>query len=67
VFVSLLIAEGRSIVEIAAQAGHSPAVSLGTYAHVIEELSGLPPRPADDVVREARAPTARPGAISAES
>jgi hypothetical protein len=37
----LLIWEGKlSIVEIAAQMGHSPRMLLGTYAHVIGELSG---------------------------
>jgi integrase len=40
-FASLLIWEGRlSIVEIAAQMGHSPRMLLGTYTHVIAELSG---------------------------
>lgn len=36
-FVSLLIAEGHSVVEVARQAGHSPKVALDTYAHVFEE------------------------------
>jgi site-specific recombinase XerD len=39
-FVSLLIVEGASIVEIARQAGNSPAVALNVYAHVLEELEG---------------------------
>jgi integrase len=40
-YASLLIWEGKlSIVEIAAQMGHSPRMLLGTYAHVIAELSG---------------------------
>ena len=37
-FVSLLIREGQSIVEVARQAGHSPAVCLSTYAHVFDEF-----------------------------
>jgi len=53
-FVSLLIAEGASIVEVARQAGHSPAVALNVYAHVIEELEGGEQRPAEAVIREAR-------------
>jgi integrase len=53
-FVSLLIAEGASIVEIARQAGHSPTMALSTYAHVIEELEGAERRPAAAVIREAR-------------
>ena len=37
-FVSLLLAEGRTVVDIAAQAGHSPTMTLDTYGHVIDEL-----------------------------
>ena len=36
-FVSLLIAEGHNVVEVARQAGRSPKVALDTYAHVFEE------------------------------
>jgi site-specific recombinase XerD len=39
-FCSLLLAEGASVVEVARQAGHSPAMTLSTYGHVIEELEG---------------------------
>jgi integrase len=39
-FASLLLHEGRSVVEVAAQLGHSVAVCQGTYAHVIPELAG---------------------------
>ena len=53
-FVSLLIAEGRSVVEIAKQAGHSPTMALATYGHVIEELEGADRRPAAEVIRAAR-------------
>jgi integrase len=53
-FCSLLIAEGLSVVEIAQQAGHSPAMMLATYAHVIEELAGTERRPAEAVIRDAR-------------
>jgi integrase len=53
-FVSLLITEGASIVEVARQAGHSPAVALNVYAHVIEELEGGERRSAEAVIREAR-------------
>jgi integrase len=35
-FVSLLIAEGHNVVEVARQAGHSPKMALDTYAHVFE-------------------------------
>ena len=53
-FCSLLIAEGQSVVEIAQHAGHSPAMTLDTYGHVIEELAGTERRPAEVVIREAR-------------
>ena len=39
-FVSLLIAEGRSIVDVARQAGHSATMALDTYGHVFDELDG---------------------------
>jgi integrase len=53
-FCSLLIAEGLSVVEIAQQAGHSPTMTLATYAHVIEDLAGTDRRPAETVIRNAR-------------
>jgi integrase len=56
-FVSLLFAERRTVIEVARQAGHSPTMALATYGHVIEELEGADPRPAEDVIREARAGT----------
>jgi integrase len=56
-FVSLLFAEGRTVIEVARQAGHSPTMALATYGHVIEELEGAERRPAEDVIREARAGT----------
>ena len=54
-FVSLLIAEGRSVVEVAAQLGHAPTMTLDTYGHVLAELAGQPRRPAADLIAEARA------------
>lgn len=55
-FCSLLIAEGATAVEVAAQLGHSPALTWGTYSHVFEELSGADRQSAEDVIRAARAP-----------
>lgn len=52
-FVSLLIREGRSVVDVAAQAGHSPKVCLDNYAHLFSELSGS--GTAEDAIRAARA------------
>jgi len=53
-FASLLIAEGRSVVEVAAHMGHAPAMTLDTYGHVIAELAGKPSRPADELIAQAR-------------
>jgi integrase len=54
-FVSLLFAEGRTVIEVARQAGHSPTMALATYGHVIEELEDTALKPAEDVIRKARA------------
>jgi integrase len=53
-FASLLIAEGRSVVDVAAQLGHSPNMMLSTHAHLVEELDGRQRRPASGVIRAAR-------------
>jgi integrase len=53
-FVSLLIHEGRSIVEVAAQAGHAPTMALSTYAHVFAELEGTERVSAEEQIRAAR-------------
>lgn len=58
-FVSLLIAEGRSIVDVARQAGHSPTMALDTYGHVFDELDGGEQLRAEDAIREARAALSR--------
>lgn len=53
-FVSLLIHEGLSIVDVANQAGHSPRTCLSTYAHVFAEFDPADRRPAEDVIFDAR-------------
>jgi integrase len=53
-FVSLLIAEGHNIVEVARQAGHSPTMALDTYAHVFEEFDPTERVNAADRIRNAR-------------
>jgi integrase len=53
-FASLLIHEGRSIVAVAAQLGHSPAVCLRVYAHVLAELEDVPRISAEDAIAAAR-------------
>jgi integrase len=52
---SLMLAEGRrNPVEIAAQLGHSPAMTLQQYGHLIEELQDEPGVPAEQLIRKAR-------------
>ena len=53
-FASLLIHEGQSVVEVAAQLGHSPQMTLSTYAHVMAELADAERIPAEDQIRAAR-------------
>ena len=53
-FVSLLIAEGANVVEVARQAGHSPTMTLSTYAHLFDEQAGVDHQPAEDQIRRAR-------------
>lgn len=68
-FVSLLVNEGRSIVEVARWLGHSPEVCLRDYAQVFDEFDPAQRKPADEVIRAAReaanAPAARPEERSA--
>jgi integrase len=53
-FVSLLIAQGATVVEVARQAGHAPTMTLSTYAHLFDELDDGDHRPAADQIWEAR-------------
>ncbi len=53
-FVSLLIHEGGSIVEVARQGGHSPKMALDTYAHVFDEFAVEDRLPAEEQIRRAR-------------
>lgn len=59
-FVSLMVAEGRSVVYIAAQAGHDPTLTLGRYAHLIAELDDRPKIDAEAEIDKARATLANP-------
>jgi integrase len=52
-YASLQIRAGVSIPELAEQMGHSPQVTLSTYAHVIRELRGMAPRPAAEQIEDA--------------
>lgn len=53
-FASLQIRAGMSIPELAEQMGHSPQMTVGTYTHVIRELKGQAPMPAEGQILEAR-------------
>ena len=53
-FASLLAHEGRSLVFIARQLGHSVAVCAETYQHVVDELEDAPGIGAEDAIRAAR-------------
>jgi integrase len=53
-YVSLLIAEGRSVLEVARQAGHSPLIALNVYGHVFDEHELDGRRSAVDQIRSAR-------------
>lgn len=54
-FASLLLQEGKQVVYVAKQLGHSPTECLKTYAHVMEEL-GDDPVPAEQAIWAARVP-----------
>jgi integrase len=58
-FASLLLHEGRSVIYVARQLGHSATETLQTYGHVIEELSDQPHAAAEDAIRAARSADVR--------
>jgi integrase len=53
-FVSLLIAEGRSVLDVARQAGHSPTMTLNVYGHVFDDLDPVDRTNAAQRVNDAR-------------
>lgn len=54
-FASLLLHEGRSVIDVARQLGHGAQLTLGTYGHVIHELEDAPRQDAETVISAARA------------
>jgi integrase len=54
-FVSLLIHEGQSILEVARQAGHSPQTCLRDHGHLFDEFDPAKREPAEAVIGAARA------------
>jgi integrase len=57
-FVSLLIFEGRTVIEVARQAGHSPETCLRNYARVFADFEPTMRNPAEEQIRVARATVA---------
>lgn len=55
-FASLLLAEGRPPMWVAKQLGHSVAVLLSTYAHLIDEFEDRERINAEAEIREVRSP-----------
>jgi integrase len=53
-FASLQIRAGMSVPELAEQMGHSPAMTIRNYTHVIRELKGEPIVSAEDQIEKAR-------------
>ena len=54
-FASLLLAEGRTVHYVAAQLGHSPALTLSTYGHLIAEYADAGAIDAEREIAVARA------------
>jgi hypothetical protein len=52
--VSLLLAEGRSVLDVAAQAGHAPTMTYDVYGHLISGYDEAGKRSAEDAIFEAR-------------
>jgi integrase len=66
-FASLQIRAGVAIPDLAEQLGHSPQMTLTTYAHVMRELRGLPSLSTEEQIQAARAsrrPKVDPKAVS---
>ncbi len=53
-YISLLIQQGATVVEVARQAGHAPTMTLSTYAHLFDEQDGDDRRSAEEQIRDAR-------------
>ena len=53
-FASLLLHEGRSVIYVARQLGHSAKLTMDTYGHVVEELHDRPRITAEEAILAAR-------------
>ena len=56
-FASLHVRAGTSIPELAEQMGHSPQMTISTYAHVIRELKRTAVIPVEEQIVRAREET----------
>lgn len=52
-YISLLIQQGATVVEVARQAGHAPTMTLSTYAHPFDEHDGADRRFVEDQLKDA--------------
>ncbi len=66
-FVSLLISEGQSILEVARQAGHSPTMALEVYGHLFDEVDPAQRVPAEERIRAAREAGTHPVPLTADA
>jgi integrase len=53
-FVSLLLAEGRNVLDVASQAGHKASLSLDTYGHLFADFDPSKRIDAEAAIRAAR-------------
>jgi integrase len=53
-FVSLLIHDGATVLDVARQAGHAATMTLDTYGHIFDERAEADRIPADKLIAEAR-------------
>jgi integrase len=53
-FVSLLLAEGRNVLDVAQQAGHRASLSLDVYGHLFEDFDHRRRVDAETAIRAAR-------------
>ena len=53
-FASLLLHEGRSVIYVARQLGHSATLTMETYRHVVDELEEAPRLGAEEAILAAR-------------
>jgi hypothetical protein len=63
-FVSLLIAQGATVVDVARQAGHAPTMTLSTYAHLFDEFDPDERVSAEELMRAARGQFTSPDDVS---